>query len=103
MTDQELQQLAREYAEEYFPEQDSASDLARYDRMKDSAMNFLHWLTKTHCIVSKEKVMAEYNEDKATYNRNKGDLGYFEGYWEGRVDTYVEVFGTELFEERSEK
>lgn len=101
MTDQELQQLAREYAESYLPEQDSASDMARYGRMKESSMHFLRWLTKTHCIVSREKVISEIKAAQNELNEpskpmHKFTLGYVCGILHN-------IFGESIFEERSEK
>lgn len=64
MTDQELQQLAREYAEQYLPF--SNPDLTKADRndmvetMTDYAVEILRWLTKTHCIVSRELILSQH-------------------------------------------
>ena len=91
MTDQELQKLAREYAEEY------------------SAINFLRWLTKTHCIVSREMIMAEYADAKATRDlyMSATCINTMESraidHSNGRMYELNKLFGKSTFEERSEE
>ena len=99
MTDQELQQIAREYVKSLTED----NKYAPFDTELLITLNFLRWLTKTHCIVSREKVMQQCHDDKAAYDMNSGYGDYFEGYWGGRVDVYEDVFDTELFEGRSEE
>lgn len=58
MTDKELQQLAREYAEQNPPQglKDEVLKRALIEKNAEIFEKFLVWLTKTHCIVSREKV-----------------------------------------------
>lgn len=100
MTDQELQQLAQQYAEDMCPIEDYTKgdyiDLeARNTELqihRDDAKQVLRWLNKTHCIVSREKVEEYDIADRAnSYSwvmLSKEDIS--------------DIFGKELFEERSE-
>lgn len=98
MNEQDISKLAREYANlrafdgGFFP---------REDEIAEDYEVCLRLLLRDHCIVKKEKIREEYKDYKASYDRNKGDDDYFEGYWEGRVDTCEDLFGTDLFKERS--
>lgn len=93
MNNQEIERLAKEYAELNPP---STQD----EKLKENGINlnakmvfesFLQWLVKTHCIVPKEKVIEKYSVCKMGYNECEAvDLGYAMGILE-------ELFGTELF------
>lgn len=71
ITQDEIAKLAREYAEEqleslkvYLSEQPEALKVANNISSQTTAslyVNFLNWLLRTHCIVSKEKVRNCYN------------------------------------------
>lgn len=67
MTDQELQQLAREYAEQNPPQ--TEDEVLKQNGIELNAKMvfepFLRWLTKTHCIVSRDVAIAEYSDAKA--------------------------------------
>lgn len=91
MTDQELQQLARAYAEEHSYHKDVADD----------AEEFLRWLTKTHCIVSREQVR-KHHKDYAFLAR-KHPKASERHLSEVIIKEIEDIFGKEMFEERSEK
>lgn len=110
MTDQELQQLAREYAEQYPPFSDP--EISKVDRdsmidtMTDYAEEILRWLTKTHCIVSREKVKALEVSIHANimYAHDEDDWQDASHYiLDVMPRIFAAVFGSELFEERSEE
>ncbi len=91
MTDKELQYISKAYAVEHSYHKDVADD----------AEEFLRWLTKTHCIVSREKVISEIKAAQNELNEpSKPMLKFTLGYVLGLLHN---LFGTELFEERSEK
>lgn len=63
---------------------------------------FIHYVQIRYCVVEKSVVEKEYQDSKESYERNKGDEDYFEGYWEGRVDSYEDIFGSETFNQNEE-
>lgn len=68
MTNQELHQLATEYAGQN-PPADIKDEVLKRNLIGLNAEifeKFLVWLTKSHCIVSREMIMAEYADAKAT-------------------------------------
>lgn len=109
MTDQELQQLAQQYAEDMCPIEDYTKgdyiDLeARNTELqihRDDAMQVLRWITKTHCIVSREKVQ-KHHKDYAFLSR-KHPKASERHLSEIIIKEIEDLFGKELFEERSDK
>lgn len=93
MTDQEPHQLASEYLIAICGKVDA--------NWHHEFSNFLSWLTKTHCIVSREKVISEIKAAQNELNEpskpmHKFTLGYVCGILHN-------IFGESIFEERSEK
>ncbi len=114
MTDQELQQLAQQYAEDMCPIEDYTKgdyiDLeARNTELqihRDDAMQVLRWITKTHCIVSREKARALHNNihGEIMYAHDDDDWQEAAHYiLDVMPRRFVAVFGTDVFEESSEK
>lgn len=103
MTDQELQQLAREYAEQNPPqiEDEALRKYGMYLNASEVFEPFLYWLTKTHCIISKESIRQRYT--KCAEAQKLLDM-------QGSPDTgpYAEMcylhslFGKELFTQKGE-
>lgn len=108
MTDQELQQLAREYAEQH-PPQTEDEKLMQYGislNATEAFEPFLRWLTKTHCIVSREKVMEQYMRAEKWLTETDNPKQHHDPIRliaVGVQSTLESIFGTELFEERSKK
>ncbi len=97
MTNQELHQLATEYAEQN-PPADIKDEVLKRNTIGLNAEifeKFLVWLTKTHCIVSRT--------DAADWVKNASE---FMPAYNLKVAMQIgakRLFGSELFEERSEK
>lgn len=111
MTDQELQQLAREYAEQN-PPQTEDEYLTQYGMFLNATEvfePFLYWLTKTHCIVSRDVAIAEYSDAKAKRDlyMSATCINTIESraidHSNGRMYELNTLFGKSTFEERSEK
>lgn len=106
MTDIELHQLATEYAEQN-PPADIKDEVLKGNLIGLNAEifeNFLIWLTKSHCIVSREKVRELYDcykQHEAVTNQK----GLHEAMIiaRGSVAAFRDIFGSELFKERSEE
>ena len=103
MTDQEIKDLARKYAEENPPQ--TEDEVLKQNGIGLNAKMvfepFLRWLTKTHCIVSREKVISEIKAAQKELNEpSKPMLKFTLGYVCGLLHN---LFGSNLFEERSEK
>lgn len=97
MTDQELKDLARKYAEENPPQ--TEDEVLKQKGIELNAKMvfepFLHWLTKTHCVVSRKDVK-EWVENASDFMPS----------FNLKVAMQIgakRLFGTELFDERSEK
>lgn len=106
MTDNEIQQLAHQYAEQN-PPQTKDEVLKQYGMFLNATEvfePFLRWLTKTHCIVSREKV-------KALHNNIHGNImcAHDDDDWQEAAHyildvmprRFAAVFGMEIFEERN--
>ena len=101
MTDKELQQLAREVAQSIATE--VGIPMAFVQEMQEIKFipKVLKALLRTHCIVSREKVISEIKAAQNELNEpSKPMLKFTLGYVLGLLHN---LFGTELFEERSEK
>ena len=111
MNDQKLQQLAMEYAEQNSPADIEDEVLKRYliELNAEIFEKFLVWLTKTHCIVSREMIMAEYADAKATrdFYMSATCINTMESraidHSNGRICELNKLFGKSTFEERSEE
>lgn len=97
MTDQEKEDLARRYAEENPPQ--TEDEVLKENVISMNARMvfepFLHWLAKTHCIVSRT--------DAAGWVKNASE---FMPTFNLKVAMQIgakRLFGTELFEERSKE
>lgn len=102
MTDQKIQQLAREIATENYKH---FGDEKSIDLMAHEYEDVIKRIARTHCIVSKEKVKAlEANiHGNIMYAHNEDDWQEAAHYiLDVMPRRFVAVFGTELFEERSE-
>ena len=101
MTDQELQQLAQTITEALAD--DCHLPLCMVNKTEEAKFipKFLKLLLRTHCIVSREKVISEIKAAQNELNEpSKPMLKFTLGYVLGLLHN---LFGTELFEERSEK
>lgn len=106
MTAIELQQLARKYAEQN-PPQGLKDEALKRDMIGLNAEifeKFLIWLTDTHCIVSREEVTELYDcyKQHEVVTDKKG-LHEAMLIARGSMAAFRDIFGTELFEERSEE
>lgn len=103
MTDQEIEQIAREYSEQNPPqtEDEKLKEFGMFLNATEVFEPFLYWLTKTHCIVNKEKVQ-KHHKDYAFLAR-KHPKASERHLAEVILEELRDLFGTELFEERSEK
>lgn len=101
MTDQELQQLAREYAEQHPPqiEDEKLREFGMFLNATEVFEPFLYWLTKTHCIVSLDTVTNLHRVISLSRKYNQGD----EMYDKGALNVLDGLFGKSTFDERSEK
>lgn len=101
-TPEEIKNVARLYAEQDIPLGDP--DLSNTDRddmvdtVADFAEQILRWLTKTHCIVRREKVKNIYH----TWNNALVDQPQSQAH-KSVVATLHSIFDKSTFEERSEK
>lgn len=101
MTDKKLQQLAREYAEQN-PPADIKDEVLKRNLIGLNAEifeKFLIWLTKTHCIVSRELILSQH----AWYMQRMKEVSSARQTNRAKAIALEAAFGTELFEERSEK
>lgn len=99
MTDQELQQLAQTITEALAD--DCHLPLCMVNEMEEVKFipKFLKLLLRDHCIVSREKVISEIKAAQKELNEpSKPKLKFTLGYVLGLLHN---LFGTELFEERS--
>lgn len=96
MTNQELQQLVSEYLIAICGKVDA--------NWHHEFHNFLSWLIKTHCIVSREKVRELYDCYKQ-HEAVTNEKGLHEAMIiaRGSMAAFRDIFGKELFEEMSEK
>lgn len=94
MTDQELQQLVREYAETI-----KETVIGQKDLAMSEAEQFLTWLTKTHCIVSRETILSQH----AWYMQRMKEVSSARQTNRAKAIALEAAFGTELFEERGDK
>lgn len=103
MTDQELQQLAREYAEQN-PPQGVSDEVLKKNCISLNAEvfeKFLVWLAETHCIVSRDKVKEQYTESELFVSGlTVGSYEY--GYFLGKNTVLSMLFGESTFKERKE-
>lgn len=75
MTDQELQQLAKRYAEELFPEHCALMEKGECDFETEEVIkgcisafeSHVHYLMQDYCIVSREKVRELYHQANCDY------------------------------------
>lgn len=103
MTDIDLQQLARELSKEASP-----YSPVKVESPKGTYYDYTYLIEKaiksilcTHCIVSREKVIMEIKAAQKELNEpSKPMLKFTLGYVLGLLHN---LFGAELFEERSEK
>lgn len=92
MTDKKIKDLSRKYVEEVY---NGDTDFI------DEALSIIGWLLLDHCIVSREKVISEIKAAQKELNEpSKPKLKFTLGYVLGLLHN---IFGTELFEERSVK
>ncbi|MCI9284338.1 MAG: hypothetical protein HFJ91_00680 [Muribaculaceae bacterium] len=97
MTDQELEQLT----EEYIAQEHGCLGVKNRQYLIYDIIGFLEWLTKTHCIVSREKVQ-KHHKDYAFLSR-KHPKASERHLSEIIIKEIEDLFGKELFEERSDK
>ena len=107
----EISKLAREYAEDYMrtnaPEVSLSDNLT--NEIEKQVKPVLQWLLRDHCIVNKEKVKNHYTEAKVRHDiyTNATCINTLESqmldHSKGRIYTLTELFGADLFKERSEK
>lgn len=66
MTDNEIEKMARIFAESENPEEDYGENIVERDMdlyiSKDEATRVLRWLAKDHCIVSKTQTIELHDE-----------------------------------------
>lgn len=88
MNDEEIKDLACQYVEEVY---NGDTDFI------DEAISIIGWLTKTYCIVSREKVQNAYREncinEKDTERRGYDDYVYY-----FRNQQLRDIFGKSTFE-----
>ncbi len=110
MNDKELQQIALAYAKQN-PPQTKDERLKQYGVYLNANMvfkPFLRWLAKTHCIVSKGKVMAHYTKAKKTHDLYisatciNTDESRMIDHYAGIMCVLKELFGKEMFETEAE-
>ena len=100
MTDQELQQLAREIAQSIATEMGVPIAFVQETQEIKFIPKVLKALLQTHCIVSREKVISEIKDAQKELNEpSKPMLKFTLGYVLGLLHN---LFGSEVFEERSE-
>lgn len=114
MTHEEITKLAEEYAVEVTKDMaktlDESSCLLNETKRatKEYITDFMQWLLRTHCIVSKEKVramMSELDEDIRTTDSLKLaytpaaqlQKGRMQGHSIGAKSALLNVFGVETF------
>ena len=114
MTPEEITKLAEEYAVEVTKDMaktlDEPSCLLNETKRatKEYITDFICWLLRTHCIVSKEKVramMSELDNDIKTSDRLKFadtpvaqlQKGRMQGHSIGAKSALLNIFGTETF------
>lgn len=109
MNKQGLQQLAREYAEQN-PPADIKDEVLKRNLIGLNAEifeKFLIWLTKTHCIVSREfvkreRLVIEFDK-KQMLEKPIGEKIALAGVYQAKLELMDKLFGESTFEERSEK
>lgn len=101
MIDKKLHQLATEYAEQN-PPSDIGDEVLKRSLIGINAEifeKFLIWLTKTHCIVSRELILSQH----AWYMQRMKEVSSARQTNRAKAIALEAAFGKELFEERSEK
>lgn len=95
MTDQELQQLAREYAEQLPPQ--TEDEVLKQNGIELNAKKvfepFLRWLTKTHCIVSRETILSQHTY----YMQRMKEVSSTRQTNRAKAIALEAAFGTEIF------
>lgn len=102
MTDKELKDLARKYAEANPPqtEDEKLKQYGVYLNATEVFEPFMRWLANTHFIISREKVKQLYKvalSNKTSQNISLQDSGIIQ------TSILETLFGKSTFEERSEK
>ncbi len=103
MKTEEIEMLAREYAESVNPD-------APYDNLSDGRKKIreacisqvyiplMQWLQQTHCIVPKSKVIELYRADtRKLLERKSNDPTAVECMRTSRISLLERLFGSELF------
>ncbi len=116
MTPEEITKLAEEYAVEVTKDMaktlDESSCLLNETKRatKEYITDFMQWLLRTHCIVSKEKVramMSELDNDIRTSDTLKFadtptaqlQKGRMQGHSIGAKSALLNIFGSDTFDE----
>lgn len=94
MDKEKIKELAREYAEDIFGKDDypfKEDDMCNAEEDFESVVEFL---SKTHCIVEKEKIKALYSKMELDGNHvdSDNDWAVYEA-----MDELEKIFGEELF------
>lgn len=103
MTPEEIRKLAEEYAEEVTKDMaktlDESSCLLNETKRatKEYITDFMQWLLRTHCIVSKEKVRDEYETSKHYFEATDSSNPTQKQYFYGRMTVFESIFDTETF------
>lgn len=97
MNKEEIERLAREYAEEIYEFSENPFKEDAICEEIDNATQILQWLAETYCIVPKEKVKALC---KLTVdNASSIDYGLIDGLYDIMADIFCEEFHEELEKE----
>ena len=100
MTPEEIRKLAEEYAEEHtrktYPNAPSLVRERIIEGRLEHMEDFIPWLLRTHCIVSKEKVRNHYNMAKSNIKTQ-----YLEAcqYEVGATEVLESIFDPDTFDE----
>lgn len=99
MTDQELKQLAQTITEALADDCHLPLCMVNETEEVKSIPKFLKLLLRTHCIVSKELILSQH----AWYMQRMKEVSSARQTNSAKAIALEAAFGTELFEERSEK
>ncbi|MBD5296495.1 MAG: hypothetical protein HDS21_00205 [Bacteroides sp.] len=108
-TTEEIEKIAREYAEYTCPETDYDSDIVERNMdlhiCADEALPVIEWLCERYCIVPKDLIRKEYKKAQKTHDiyTSATCINEMESRAidraEGRMRELTTLFGKSLFEE----
>lgn len=96
MTDNEIRDIARKYAEHRYPQCKTYDDEALRAAARADMEEKLAFLLRDHCVVSKSKVQEQYSANNYMYKISLAPI------WKGKLIAFKELFGSQIGKEGEE-